>query len=59
MKIPKKLKIGGHVFQVKLTDDIDDCGNSDVASNTLRINKKLPKDQQGATLVHEIMGVMK
>ena len=56
MKIPNKLKIGGHIFEVRLTDDIDDCGNTDVMGNVLRLNKKLPPDQQGATLLHEIMG---
>jgi len=41
MKIPKKLKIGGHIFKVKICDYKDDYGDLDMNTSTITINKKL------------------
>jgi len=54
MKIPKKLKIGGHIVSIRLSDDIEDNGFSDSQRNEIVLNKKLPQSQLEATLIHEI-----
>ncbi len=57
MKIPKKLKIGGHIYKIKVCDlqnqQID--GDHNTENNTIRIRETLPKDQQEATLIHECL----
>lgn len=58
MKIPKKLKIGGIVYQVKIIDDLEldgEDGETNRFRNDIRINKLLPQEQKEATLIHEIM----
>lgn len=60
MKIPKKLKIGGHIVKIieKEGFNIDsDCGEFEISMNTITIRKDLPKDQKEATLIHEIFHV--
>lgn len=64
MKIPKKLKIGGHwvkILQVdKLPAEIADCGMSQVATNKIWIarkmedGEKIPEDVQLEVLLHEV-----
>ena len=58
MKIPKKLKIGGHIYKVELVDmdDIDSAnGEQDRHRNRIRICKTDPQSQQEETLLHEII----
>lgn len=54
MKLPSKLKIGGHVVHVELVE-MEDCGTFDPKTNRIRISKDLPDSQQGATFFHEIL----
>lgn len=53
------LKIGGHSFTVKFVDGIGvTVGNVGVGNNIIKITKDLVKDQQEATLLHEIIHVL-
>lgn len=60
MKIPKTLKIGGHVIKV-ITDKTNDsnfAGEFNVADNTIYINKNLNRSQAESTLIHEALHAM-
>lgn len=54
MKIPKRLKIGGHIVTIRLSKDIEDNGFSDSQKNEIVLNANLPQSQLEATLIHEI-----
>ena len=55
MKIPKKLKIGGHIFKIDCSKELKDMdGECARDENTLRICKTLPQNQKEVTLIHEI-----
>lgn len=54
MKIPKKVKIFAHTYEVKLVDELDKCGALNRDNNVISISKSLPQDQQEVTLFHEI-----
>lgn len=54
MRIPKKLKIGGHTYTVKFDPERDNLGYCDSVNNIININKKAVQTQQEATLIHEI-----
>lgn len=59
MKIPTKLKIGGHIVKLSYKDfggRYD--GLSSTEDNTIIIEKKLPPSQKMATLIHEAMHMM-
>lgn len=56
MKIPTKLKIGGHMVTV-LEKEMDDCGTFDDEKMTITINSKMPQSRKESTLIHEIMHV--
>jgi hypothetical protein len=58
MKIPSELKIGGHKVTVEIVKDLEECGNWDVKASKIQISGTLPKDQQEATLIHEILHAM-
>lgn len=58
MKIPKKLKIGAHIYEIVLTKDLFEgatCGIQLRKERKLGINSDLPETHQGATLFHEIL----
>lgn len=58
MKIPKQLKIGGHLYKIELVDPEDlgtDCGQQNRARNTIRIRNDLPESQLEETLIHEVL----
>ena len=58
MKIPKKIKIGGHIYTIKMVDgeDIDnDAGEQNRSRNIIKIRKDLPQTQIEETLIHEIL----
>jgi hypothetical protein len=57
MKIPKKLKILGHIVTVRETEDMEDCGQFDVDKNEIRIRKQLSQSQKEEALIHEILGM--
>lgn len=53
--MPKELKIGGHLWTVKLEKlPEDDLGSTDWNTLTITISNELPKDQQYSALLHEI-----
>ena len=56
MKIPKRLKIGGHIVTVKIVEiPKEDCdGDFSTYGNLIRIDKRLPQSQREVTLIHEI-----
>lgn len=56
MKIPSSLKIGAHTYSIRITEDIDDCGNISESSSEIRLSKKICKTQQEVALIHEIFG---
>lgn len=58
MKIPKTIKIGGHIYKIKFRDlDKDEqqnnCGYCKTSLNELVINNQMPPQQQDSTLLHE------
>ena len=58
LKIPSQLKIGGHLYKVKILDAEDinnNCGEQNCARNTIKIRKDLPQDQIEETFLHEIL----
>ena len=57
MKIPKKLKIGGHLIKVRemeMVDDISCSGDSSYVNGEIRLNRELKQSQKEASLIHEI-----
>lgn len=59
MKIPKQLKIGGHLVTVFLDttkfETDDKCGHADANKNEIVIDSNLSQSQQESTLLHEIL----
>lgn len=58
MQIPKKLKIGGHIYKITLEDPENienNCGLQNRARNTIKIRKDLPQSQIEETLIHEVL----
>lgn len=55
MKIPKKLKIGGHQYVVQFVKEFDKCGVTNRDKGTISISAELPKSQQEATFLHEML----
>lgn len=60
MKLPKKLKIGGHTFTVELLDKLenDAFGTTMQAKNLLQFRKGIPASQLESTFLHEILHVI-
>lgn len=62
MKIPKKIKIGGHIYQIIMRDrEFEDggtvgaVGTCDNKFNKIWIDKRWVQSQQETTLIHEII----
>lgn len=63
MKIPKQLKIGGHIYKVILHDRMekggsDKLGTSYVYKNRIFLDNKVSPSQLESTLLHEILEVI-
>lgn len=61
MKLPSKLKIGGHIYTVKLVDPDDiqkDCGECAVDKLEIKIKRNMPQTMQEETLIHEAIHAM-
>ena len=62
MKIPKKLKIGGHIYKVVFQKQTDlaenDCGKTDRAKGIIAIDTNLIQSEKEATLIHEIIHII-
>jgi len=58
MKIPKKLKIGGHIYTILQKKEWDNSSNEDgycdTTKNEICILSTIPQSQQEAVLIHEI-----
>lgn len=58
MKIPKKLKVGAHIYTVKLVKSAGlaegELGNTDIAHNKMVIDTNQEPDQVEETFIHEI-----
>lgn len=55
---PSKLKIGGHMFEIKLVEktaltDEECMGSCDLENSTISILETLPNSHRWATLIHE------
>lgn len=59
MEIPKKVKIGSHIYECKYDDklsrDSNRMGNSCGNSLEMTIDPTLPRQNQESTLLHEIL----
>lgn len=60
MKIPAKLKIGGHIVKVRLVEEMQGdypnaAGGWTESQNLIEIRKSQKGSQKEATLVHEIL----
>jgi len=56
MKIPNKLKIGGHIFKIDYSKELEnENGKTEWKENTIYLCKTLPQDQKESTLIHEII----
>lgn len=58
MKVPKKVKVGGHVFKIKLEKDRNTMGSCDTQKNIITLDASMPQDQIEATLIHEALHAM-
>ena len=57
MRIPKTLKIGGHIVKIVLKSPVNnggDCGEADFDKNQIILDKKLTQSMKELTLIHEI-----
>lgn len=58
MRIPRSLRIGGHVFRVVCEDSpllSADLGQVRVDDNSIYLNTNQARSQQESTLIHEII----
>lgn len=59
MMIPNKLKIGGHVYSIVMTEDDDildgATGCMQEQEATIWIDSRMPKSIQESTLIHEVL----
>lgn len=61
MKIPNKLKVGGHTYDVKITDYDDEekgkynWGRTDLAKKKICIDKTIARSAQEETFFHEML----
>ena len=60
MKIPKSVKVGGHILDVVQTNDCgvisSDCiGQTILAKNIIYLNESYPKSRLKEALLHEIV----
>lgn len=58
MKIPKKLKIGGHIITIDTSSELTVNGSTHWDTNTIKICKTLCQTQKESTLIHEIFHIM-
>ncbi len=56
MKIPKQLKIGGHIVDIDCTQELkNEDGKWESREGKIYICKTLPQTQKEQTLIHEIL----
>jgi len=56
MKIPEKIKIGGHTVEIVSNEwAYNRMGSSHIIPNKIYVNSSICKSQQESTLLHEIL----
>jgi len=58
MKIPKKLRIGGHIYSVRMLEGWQDgeaMATEDPNKNEITIDSELSQSKKEAKLIHEIL----
>ncbi len=58
VKVPQKIRVGGHNYSIVLNEAIEDEGLKGAHNPrklTIEINPIRPKEQWGATLIHEFV----
>lgn len=55
LKIPKKIKIGGHLILIDFSNDISNMGEYRSGKQEIKIYKDNCSSQQEETLLHEII----
>jgi len=62
MKFPKKLKVGGHLYQIVFQKQTDlaenDCGKTDRTKGIIAIDADLTQSEKEVCLWHEIIHLM-
>ena len=63
MIIPRKIRIGGHLYNVEVVPSWDgfeqgDCGQTFYEKGLICINSNLIESEKWSTLIHEAMHVM-
>lgn len=62
MRIPKKMKIGGHIYKVEVVNLIDNdeniFGQCCADTNTIRLKKTSSQSTQDVAFIHEIFHVI-
>lgn len=58
MKIPSKLKVGGHKIKIILKNLPDAYGQYEFEEGTITIHKDSPQSIKESTLIHEILHVI-
>jgi len=57
-KIPKRLRVGAHVWKIVPTDALnEESGTTDHCNQTIHIQTNVCEDHMGVTLLHEILHV--
>ncbi len=54
MKIPSKIKIGGHTYKIVFTTLENELGKCDYDKCIIYLEKDMEQSQKEATLIHEI-----
>ncbi len=54
MKIPTKVKIGGHTYKIVFTTLENELGKCDYDKCIIYLEKNMEQSQKEATLIHEI-----
>ena len=58
MRIPSKIKVGGHVYTIELVDHElieSDCGEVNRARSTIRLRNDLTASQLEESFIHEVV----
>ena len=51
----KSIKVGGITYKIEHKDLDDSMGKTDFTKSTICLDEKLNKDQEQATLIHEVI----
>jgi hypothetical protein len=58
MKIPNKLKIGGHTYTVEQKSELENMGETHYKKCKILIDSTMSQSNKEATLIHEAFHVM-